>query len=106
MVHGFPPLALPCGPLLIATGVIPALRHLKPFASLWTTPYGYALLVKLCLVAVRFGLGAWNWRRQRPQLGSEQAAGRILRSSLMELITALLVLTVTAVLVSLPSPEG
>ncbi|HEU4953632.1 MAG TPA: CopD family protein [Gemmatimonadales bacterium] len=106
MVNGFSPLALTCGPLLIATGVITALRHLKPFASLWATPYGYALLVKLCLVAVTFALGAWNWRRQRPQLGSDAAAGRILRSSLLELAAALLVLTVTAVLVSLPSPKG
>lgn len=106
MVNGFSPLALTCGPLLVATGVITAVRHLKPFASLWTTPYGYALLVKLCLVAATFALGAWNWRRQRPQLGSDEAAGRILRSSLMELTTALLVLTVTAVLVSLPSPKG
>ena len=106
MVNGFSPLALTCGPLLIATGVITALRHLKPFASLWTTPYGYALLVKLCLVAVTFALGAWNWRRQRPQLGSDAAAGRILRSSLLELGAALLVLTVTAMLVSLPSPKG
>jgi len=106
MVNGFSPLALTCGPLLIATGVITALRHLKPFASLWTTPYGYALLVKLCLVAVTFALGAWNWRRQRPKLGSDAAAGRILRSSLLELGAALLVLTVTAMLVSLPSPKG
>lgn len=86
--------------------MITAPRHLKPFASLWTTPYGYALLIKLCLVAATFGLGAWNWRRQRPRLGSDEAAGRILRSSLMELTMALLVLTVTAVLVSLPSPKG
>ena len=106
MVNGFSPLALTCGPLLIATGVITALRHLKPFASLWTTPYGYALMVKLCLVAMTFALGTWNWRRQRPRLGSEEAAGRILRSSLLELSAALLVLTVTAVLVSLPSPKG
>ena len=71
------------GPLLIATGMITALRHLKPFASLWTTPYGYALMVKLCLVAVTFALGAWNCAAQRPRLGSEEAAGRILRSSLL-----------------------
>ena len=70
MVNGFSPLALTCGPLLIATGVITALRHLTPFASLWTTPYGYALLLKLCLVAATFALGAWNWRRQRPSSGA------------------------------------
>jgi putative copper export protein len=105
MVNGFSPLALTCGPLLILSGVITALRHLNPFSSLWSTPYGYALLIKLCLVAVVFALGAWNWRRQRPQLGSEEAAGLIRRSSVRELAVATLVLIVTAVLVSLPSPR-
>ena len=80
--------------------------HLRPgpFASPWTTPYGYALLIKLGGGDVR--PGAWNWQRQRPRLGSDEAAGRILRSSLMGLTTASLVLMVTAVLVSLPSPKG
>jgi putative copper export protein len=105
MVNGFSPLALVCGPLLIVTGVTTALRHLHPFSALWSTPYGYALLVKLCLVALVFALGGWNWRRQRPRLGSEEAAGGILRSSLLELSVATLVLMVTAVLVSLPSPK-
>jgi len=105
MVNGFSPLALSCGPLVVLTGVITALMHLHPFASLWSTAYGYALLIKLCLVAVVFTLGAWNWRRQRPQLGSEKAAGLIRRSSVMELTVATLVLVVTAVLVSLPAPR-
>jgi putative copper export protein len=104
MVNGFSPLALTCGPLLIATGVTTALLHLHPFSSLWSTPYGYALLLKLCLVACVFGLGAWNWRRQRPRLGTEEAAARIRRSASLELAVAALVLAVTAVLVSLPAP--
>jgi putative copper export protein len=105
MVNGFSPLALTCGPLLVLTGATTALMHLKPFSSLWSTPYGYALLLKLCLVALVFSLGAWNWRRQRPRLGSEGAAELIRRSSVMELSVATLVLVVTAVLVSLPAPR-
>jgi putative copper resistance protein D len=105
MVNGFSPLALTCGPLLVLTGVTTAWLHLKPLSSLWTTPYGYALLTKLCLVAVVFGLGAWNWRRQRPRLGSEESAHLIRRSASMEVATATLVLVVTAILVSLPSPK-
>jgi putative copper export protein len=105
MVNGFSPLALTCGPLVVVTGVITALMHLHPFASLWSTAYGYALLIKLCLVAIVFALGAWNWRRQRRRLGGEEAAGLILRSSVMELTVATLVLVVTAVLVSLPAPR-
>ena len=104
MVNGFSPLALTCGPLLVLTGLTTAWLHLNPLSSLWTTPYGYALLTKLCLVALVFGLGAWNWWRQRPRLGSEESAHLIRRSAAMELATATLVLIVTAILVSLPSP--
>jgi putative copper export protein len=105
MVNGFSPLALVCGPLLVLTGLITALMHLHPLSSLWSTAYGYALLIKLSFVAAVFALGAWNWRRQRPRLGSEEAAGLIRRSSVMELAMATLVLIVTAVLVSLPAPR-
>jgi putative copper export protein len=105
LVNGFSPLALICGPLLVLTGVITALMHLHPFSSLWSTPYGYALLTKLCIVAVVFGLGGWNWRRQRPRLGNEQAAGMIRRSAVWELTAATLVLIVTSILVSLPAPR-
>jgi putative copper export protein len=106
MVNGFSPLALTCRPLLVLTGLTTAWLHLNPLSSLWTTPYGYALLTKLCLVAVVFGLGYWNWRRQRPRLGSEESAHLIRRSASMEVATATLVLVVTAVLVSLPSPKS
>jgi len=105
MVNGFSPLALTCGMLVVLSGLITAWTHLNPLSSLWTTPYGYALLIKLCLVAVVFGLGAWNWRRVRPALGSEDAAHAIRRSSRAELTAAALVLAATAILVSLPSPK-
>jgi len=106
MVNGFSPLALTCGGLLVLSGLITAYRHLSPFSSLWTTPYGWTLLVKLCFVAGVFALGAWNWRRQRPQLGSEGAAVAIRRSSRAELTLATCVLVATAILVSLPSPQA
>ncbi|MDQ6827712.1 MAG: CopD family protein, partial [Gemmatimonadota bacterium] len=105
MVNGFSPLALTCGGLLVLSGLVTAWQHLNPLPSLWTTPYGYALLTKLTIVAFVFGLGAWNWRRQRPRLGTESAAGALRRSSTMELAAATLVLLVTSILVSLPSPR-
>jgi putative copper export protein len=106
MINGFSPLALTCGGVLVASGLVTAWQHLKRLSSLWTTPYGYALIVKLCIVAVVFGLGAWNWRRQRPRLGTEGAAAEIRRSSVFELTAATLVLIVTAILVSLPAPKA
>lgn len=105
MVNTFSPFALAAAGSAVLFGVITAWRHLKPLSALWTTPYGYALLVKLALVALVFGLGAWNWRRLRPRLGSESAATALRRSAWSELVAAGLVLLATAVLVSLPAPK-
>lgn len=105
MVNAFSPLALAMGGLLVLMGLIAAWRELGgDLTLLWTTPYGYALLTKLCFVALVFALGAWNWRRQRPTLGSEGAAGSIRRSARGELIAALLVLVATSIMLDLPSP--
>jgi putative copper export protein len=105
LVNGFSPLALVCAGILVLSGLTTAYRHLHPLSSLFTTPYGWTLLVKLTLVTVVFALGAWNWRRQRPRLGSEGAAVSIRRSATRELVAAALVLAATAILVSLPSPR-
>lgn len=105
MVRAFSPLALSAASLLVASGGVTAVRHLKRVDALWTTPYGVTFLVKLVLVVLVFTLGAWNWRRVRPSLGSEPTARRIWRSASAELAVAVLVLVVTAVLVSLPSPR-
>lgn len=105
MVNGFSPVALVMGSIVVIFGLITAWRHLHVLSNLWQTPYGMTLIAKLCLVACVFGLGAWNWRRQRPSLGTEGAAVAIRRSATGELIAACLVLLVTAILVSLPSPR-
>ena len=106
MVNGFSPLALTMGGIVVVFGLITAWRHLHVLSNLWSTPYGLALIVKLCLAATVFGFGAWNWRRQRPSLGSEQAAMSIRRSAVAELAMATLVLVATAIVVSLPAPKG
>ena len=105
MVNDFSPLALTCGGLVVLFGVITAWRHLNPLSSLWTTPYGWALIAKLVVVAVVFALGAWNWQRGRPTLGTEAGAKGLKRSATGELVAAGVVLLITAILVSLPSPR-
>jgi putative copper export protein len=104
MVSRFSPLALAAAALLGITGVTTAWRHLKHLNSLWTTPYGYALDAKLCVVALVVAMGAWNWRRMTPKLGDEDGAVAITRSASTELGFAAVVLAITALLVSLPSP--
>ena len=106
MVNGFSPLALSMGGVVVLFGVITAWRHLHTLSNLWATPYGVTLIVKLCFVACVFGLGAWNWRRQRPTLGTEPAAAAIRQSATWELTIAGIVLVVTAILVSLPAPKA
>jgi copper transport protein len=105
MVNAFSPLALGSALVLVTFGVITAVRHLKYWAALWTTPYGQMFLVKLALVATVVALGAWNWRRVRPTLGEDAGASAIRRSARMELAVAALVLLATAVVVSLPTPK-
>jgi Putative copper export protein len=105
MVSRFSPLALCAAGLLGVTGLTTAWRHLRRLDSLWTTPYGYALDVKLCVVLIVVSLGAWNWRRMKPQLGNEKSALAVKRSATAELSFAAVVLAVTSLLVSLPSPR-
>jgi putative copper export protein len=104
MVNRFSPLALSAATLLGITGVTTAWRHLKHLNALWTSPYGFALDAKLCVVAMVVALGAWNWRRMKPKLGDETGARAIARSASTELSFAAIVLAITALLVSLPSP--
>jgi len=105
MVHRFSVVALASAGLLGITGVITSWTHLNPLAALWTTPYGYALIAKLCVVGVVAGLGAWNWRRVGPSLGKAGGALAIRRTASTELGFAALVLFLTAILVSIPSPK-
>jgi len=105
IVNTFSPLALGAAGLLATFGVITAVRHLKQVDNLWRTPYGNAFLVKLAAVAIVFALGAWNWRRQKPRLGSEAAARELGRSGRAEVVAVAVVLAITAVLVSLPEPR-
>lgn len=105
MVYSFSPLALVSAGVLVLFGVIIAWEHLHVLSNLWRSAYGITLIIKLCFVAAVFALGAWNWQRQRPSLGSEAAAVAIRRSATGEVIVAALVLAVTSVLLSIPAPR-
>ncbi|MFI5296693.1 MAG: copper resistance D family protein [Polyangiales bacterium] len=105
MVRRFSPLALFGAGLLGLTGVTTAWTHLKRLDALWTTPYGYVLDAKLVVVGLVLLLGAWNWRRVGPALGHDGGAKTIHRTASLELAVAAIVLGLTSVLVSVPSPK-
>jgi putative copper export protein len=104
LVNRFSTIALWSAGVLLLTGVITAWKHLGQISALWTSIYGRTLLVKLCLVAVVFTLGAYNNRRLKPSLDTVEAGRRLARSATLEVAFAALVLIVTAVLVNLPAP--
>jgi copper transport protein len=104
MINVFSPVALTCGGAIVLTGVASALIEVPHLESLWTTPYGVILLLKLFFVALLFVAGAWNWRRMKPRLTGDDAISPMRSSASLELMIAVAVLTVTAMLVALELP--
>ena len=104
LINAYSPTALFFAGIVVATGVFSAWLHVGAMSSLWTTSYGRTLLLKLAVLSIVFGTGAYNWLKVRPALGSPAAAGRLRRSATVELIVAMVVLAITAVLVATPLP--
>jgi putative copper export protein/methionine-rich copper-binding protein CopC len=104
LVHGFSPTALVFAGVLVTTGVISAWLHLGEIPALWTTPYGRTLLLKVGIFSGVAVIGAYNLLRVRPALGDARGAVRLRRSGTAELLLALAVIVVTAILVAVPPP--
>jgi putative copper export protein len=105
LMRAFSPTALGFAGVLAATGTIAAWRNLGSVAELWQAAYGQLLLVKLALLSVAAGTGACNWKRVLPSLGNDaSSAARLRVSAAVELVAALAILVVTAVLVATPMP--
>jgi putative copper export protein len=104
MVRAFSPMALVGASVVALTGLTSVVFQLDTLSDVWTTGYGWALLIKLALLGGVAGLGFYNWRRVLPALGDDTATHRLRRSARAELALGLVVLLVTAVLVALPTP--
>jgi copper transport protein len=103
LVNAFSPTALTCAGLVGVTGVIATWLHVGSIPGLWQTTYGRTLLVKLAVVSIVAGTGAYHWLRVKPTLGHVEGAHRVRRSAFVELAIGLVVLAVTAVLVATPT---
>lgn len=104
MVRAFSPLALTGAATAIGTGGLLGISYVGSFASLWGSAYGRVLLLKVGLLLLTLAIGAWNWRRLSPELGTARATAAMNRSATIELLVAFLLLSVTAILVALPAP--
>lgn len=102
LINAFSPTALAFAGLTAATGVFAAWIHLGEISALWETTYGKTLLVKLAILSIVAGTGAYNWLRVKPTLGSAAGTVRIRSSARVEVAVGVLVILVTAILVATP----
>lgn len=105
LMHAFSPTALAFAALVVVTGVFAAFRNVGTVDALWQSSYGLVLLVKLALLLIAATIGFFNWRRVLPVLGTDAATTRLRASAAIELIAALGMLVVTAILVATPLPN-
>ena len=99
VVPRFSPLAVVAVGMLMATGVYASWIHLESVSSLWSTTYGRVLSAKVLLVGMVMLLGAINWKRLTPKLGSVEGDSAMLRAASIEMALAHLVLVITAFLI-------
>jgi copper transport protein len=105
VVRAFSPWALVGFATLAATGTIAAWLHLEHPLAPWASRYGRVLLLKLALIAIVLLLGLLNWRRLGPASSTGPGNSALRRSVWLEVLVALAVLAVTAVLVAVPPSE-
>ena len=104
-VVAFSPLALLSAGTLVGTGLFATWLHVGSLGGLFGSTYGRILLVKVALVGIAAGLGAYNWRRVTPRLGSPEGARAFMSSTARsEIAMGLFVLLLTAVLVVTAHP--
>jgi copper transport protein len=104
LVRRFSNVALARAATAMVTGTFAAWIHVGRVPNLWGTRYGLLLLAKLGVLGIVALTGLYNWRRVLPSLGSSEATARLQRSASIEVIVAVIVLLVTAVLVATPTP--
>lgn len=102
VVRSFSPWALGGFAMLALTGTIAAWTHLEQPLAPWTSRYGRVLLLKLAFLAITLLLGALNWRRLGPTSSTGPGNAALRRSVWLEVLVALAILAVTALLVAVP----
>jgi len=105
LVPAFSGVAIVSVAVLVVTGSLASWIHITHPGALLSTSYGRLLLVKLGLVGAVMGLGAINWKRLTPRLGTDTGQISLRRAATIELFVAQVVLVVTALLVR-TSPMG
>lgn len=103
ILRAFSPVALISAAVAGASGLTLAAVNLGRVPALWESEYGRVLLLKLSVLAFVVATGAYNWRRVLPSLGTAQSTLALRRSATAEVLVAIAVVAVSAVLVATPN---
>jgi putative copper export protein len=103
-IRSFSPIALASGVVLVIMGTALAWTHVQSFANLWGTTYGRLLSAKIGVAALVFAAGFWNWRTGLTISGRPEGAASVRRRAGGEVLLAVGVLLLTAVLVHSTKP--
>lgn len=107
LLRAITPLALTGAAMAVGSGIGLAGIHVWPPQSIFDTPYGTTLAMKVAVIGAIVGFGWLNWRRFGPAASDEAVPRRRLRRSVAAELTLSfgLVLVLTAWLSGLPTPE-
>jgi copper transport protein len=104
LVNCFHPVALFCAPIVVVAGLGTSWLRIGAWSAAWGTTYGRTLLLKLAIVLLVAGMGAYNSMRARRRLNAGGTVGSFRVTASIELLFAAVVLAVTTVLVTTPVP--
>ncbi|MFP5356336.1 MAG: copper resistance CopC/CopD family protein, partial [Gemmatimonadota bacterium] len=88
ILRAFSPVVLVAAAVGGATGLVLAGVNLGSVVAVWQSDYGRVLLIKLGVLSLVAGSGAYNWRRVLPTLGTPSATAALRRSATVEAIVA------------------
>lgn len=115
LIARFSPLAMFCVLAVTLTGIVQSASFLGSLEALLTTNYGRVILVKVVLLLVLVGLGAFHQQVISPRLqawrlrdaaSAQQAVRRFRIGILVELIVSALILLAAGALTALPPVVG
>jgi copper transport protein len=96
--------ATECVIVIVLSAIIAVWVRFPTVSSIWTTPYGLALLRKTIFVLVVLGFGAFHWRRFVIPEWTTDTLSRFKRSAVAELVFGAVVIALTAYLLTQPLP--
>ena len=110
LVGAYHALAVPALILVVASGLLSSWLRVGSWGELMRTNYGDILLFKIFVVGFAALLGAYHWLRVYPRLavataGDDREARRLHWTLLLELVAGLVVIALTAALVTTPPPR-